>query len=269
MIKLTDSEFQYIVHYVKSNFGIDLSKKRVLLEGRLNNYLSEQGYPDFSSYFKAVEADKTGRELTNLLNKVTTNHTYFMRESEHFDYLRDVALPDVERRIRDYDLRFWCAAASTGEEPYSLAMILQDRYGQRTPRWDKTLLATDLSMKVLEIAQNGIYNNEALAKIPPSWKSKYFIKYDEGSMQVKPEIRKEIVFRRFNLMDPITVKKPYHIVFCRNVMIYFDTATKAALAERIYDAMAPGGYLFIGFTESLPKPSRFQYVEPSVYKKGV
>lgn len=269
LIKLKDDEFKYLVSYVQSNFGIDLHKKRVLLEGRLNSYLTDQGYQSFTEYIKAVEADKTGKELTNLLNKVTTNHTYFMREAEHFDFLRDYALPDIEKRIPDRDLRFWCAAASTGEEPYTLAMILHDRYGKRTPPWDKTLLATDLSMKVLEIAKNGFYPLESIESVPPSWKSGYFEQVDKDTVQVKPLIRNQVVYRRFNLMDKIVAKKPYHIVFIRNVMIYFDTPTKADLIERIYDVMAPGGYLFIGFTESLPKPTRFQYVKPSIYQKRV
>lgn len=268
MIKLNDSEFKYIVSYVKNNFGIDLGKKRVLLEGRLNGYLTSKGYTSFSDYFEAVKADSSGLELTNLLNKVTTNHTYFMRESEHFDFLQEHVLPEMERRVRDHDLRFWCAAASTGEEPYTLAMILHDYFGRRVPKWDKTLLATDLSMKVLDIARNGIYNDEALRDIPAEWKRRYFDRFDRESMQVKPEIRSQVVFSRFNLMDPIRAKRPYHIVFCRNVMIYFDTQTKAALADRLYNAMAPGGYLFLGLTESLPKPNRFNYLRPSVYQKG-
>lgn len=269
MIKLTDQEFHYLVKYVQSNFGIDLHKKRVLIEGRLNGYLLDKGYGSFSDYIKAVEADQSGKELTNLLNSVTTNHTYFMRESEHFTFLRDYALPDVERNIRNRDLRLWCAAASTGEEPYTLAMILQDHFGKRVPQWDTTLLATDLSAKVLEIAKNGIYANESIESIPASWKANYFTEVDKEHMQVKPQIRKQVVYRRFNLMDRIVAKKPFHIVFIRNVMIYFDTPTKADLIDRIYDVMAPGGYLFIGFTESLPRPTRFQYIKPSIYKKSL
>lgn len=268
MIKLTDQEFKHLVSYVQENYGIDLHKKRVLLEGRLNSYLVDNGYNSFTEYIKVIEADKTGLEVVNLLNKVTTNHTYFMRESEHFDYLKQVVLPQMERTVRDRDLRFWCAASSTGEEPYTLAMILEDYFGGRVPQWDKTLLATDLSVKVLDVAKNGIYPVESIEKIPSSWKNHYFQKYDDSAIQVKQKIRDQVVFRRFNLMDHIVAKKPYHIVFIRNVMIYFDTPTKADLIDRIYDVMAPGGYLFIGYTESLPKPTRFKYVKPSIYMKG-
>lgn len=268
MIKLTDKEFQYLINYVQRNFGIDLHKKRVLLEGRLSGYLQEHNYATFTEYIKAVEADRTGIELTNLLNKITTNHTYFMREAEHFQFLKSVVLPEWESRITDRDLRVWCAASSTGEEPYTLSMIMQDHFIGRVPAWNPKLLATDLSLKVLEIASNGIYPLDSIKEIPASWKSRYFTQYDAKHVQVKPEVRSKVQYRRFNLMDKIVVRKPFHVVFCRNVMIYFDTQTKADLANRIYDALMPGGYLFIGCTESLPKPNRFRYVRPSIYQKG-
>lgn len=269
MIKMTDKEFTYLVDYLKKNYGINLIHKRVLLEGRLTNYLAEQGYDNYTAYIKALEADKSGKELTNLLNKVTTNHTFFMRESDHFDYFRDRVLPILEKNVKDQDLRIWCAASSSGEEPYTLAMILNDYFGSKVPKWDKKLLASDLSIKVLEKAKLGIYPAESIKDIPETWKKKYFIKAPGDNVQVVPEIRNEIVYRQFNLMDPITAKKPYQVVFCRNVMIYFDAETKASLVDRIYNVLCPGGFLFIGHTESIPKPTRFNYIMPSVYQKGV
>ena len=268
MVKMTDKEFKYMVDYVKKHYGIDLSKKRVLLEGRLGNYMAERNFASYTEYMNALEADKSGKELINLLNKVTTNHTYFMRESNHFDFLRDNVFPQMERMVTSRDLRLWCAASSTGEEPYTLAMLLHDYFGKKSPRWDKTMLATDISMKVLTQAQEGVFAAEAIRDVPEHWKRNYFKKKDSDTVQVVQDIRDQVVFRRFNLMDPINAKKPYHVVFCRNVMIYFDAPTKAALIDRIYDAMAPGGYLFIGYTETLPKPTRFKYVMPSVYQKG-
>ena len=269
MVKITDSEFKYLVNYIKTNYGVNLTQKRVLLEGRLTAYLEENGYKDYTSYIKALEADKTAKEITILLNKVTTNHTYFMRESEHFDFFAKKVLPWLEQEVRDRDLRIWCAASSTGEEPYTLAMILQDYFSTRGSRWDKTILASDLSLKVLEIAKRGEYAAESIKEVPDVWKRKYFRPSGEGNYRIVDELRSEIVFRQFNLMDPIVAKKPFHVVFCRNVMIYFDAPTKAAVVDRIYHAMRPGGYLFIGLTESLAKPTPFQYVMPSVYRKGV
>lgn len=268
MIKITDQEFQYLVDYLKKNYGINLQQKRVLLEGRLTSYLMDNGYKDYGEYIKVLVADKTGKEITTLLNKVTTNHTYFMRESEHFDYLKNVVLPKLERSVKDRDLRIWCAASSSGEEPYTLAMILNDYFGNMTPKWDKKILASDLSMKVLEKAKEGVYLEEGIKDVPDVWKKKYFKKHDAETVQVVPEIRSEVIYRQFNLMDPINAKKPYQVIFCRNVMIYFDAPTKADLVERMYDVLVPGGYLFIGHTESIAKPTRFNYIMPSVYQKG-
>jgi chemotaxis protein methyltransferase CheR len=268
MISIKDDEFKYLVNMVKSKYGINLTQKRVLLEGRLTNYLTEQGYGDYRTYIQVLERDQTGKEITNFLNKVTTNHTYFMRESDHFDFFRDRVLPLLERKVTDRDLRIWCAASSTGEEPYTLAMILADYFGSKTPPWDKRLLATDLSEKVLVQARQGQYLREDIEKLPEAWMKKYFRKVNDDAMQVVDTIRKEIIFRKFNLMDKIVAKRPYHVIFCRNVMIYFDAATKADLVERMYDVMAPGGFLFVGHTESVAKPTRFNYVMPSVYQKG-
>ena len=268
MIKIKDEEFQFLVDYLKKNFGINLIHKRVLMEGRLGSYLAQNGYNNYAEYIKVLKEDKSGAELTNLLNKVTTNHTYFMREPEHFDYLANVVLPSIETRIPKRDLRTWCAASSSGEEPYTLAMILHDYFGAKSPTWDKTLLATDISQKVLDLAKEGVYLEESIEKIPASWKNKYFQKHGPGTVQVSSEIKKQVVYRIFNLMDPIKYKEPFHIIFCRNVMIYFDAPTKSAVVDRLHDALHPGGYLFVGHTESLARPTRFQYVMPSVYQKG-
>ncbi len=269
MVKINDQEFAYLVGYLKENFGINLTQKRVLLDGRMSTYLAQQGYQSYTEYIQALKADKTGKELQNLLNRVTTNHTYFMREPEHFEYFGKVVLPYLEQTVKDRDLRIWCAASSSGEEPYTLAMILHDYFGHKVPEWDKVLLATDISQKVLDIAKQGIYPEEAIAKIPDQWKRKYFRALPGGKVQVVDAIRSQVVYRIFNLMDPIRYKKPYHVIFCRNVMIYFDTPTKAAVVEKLYDALAPGGYLFIGHTEAIARPTRFHYIMPSVYQKGV
>ena len=268
-ISISDNEFLTLTGYIKGTYGINLQQKRGLLEGRLNNYLVRSGYKSYADYILALKNDTTGREITNLLNKVTTNHTFFMRESEHFEFLRTTVLPQLECNVHDRDLRIWCAASSSGEEPYTLAMILEDYFGGKRPEWDKRLLASDLSQEILEKAIVGVYPNEGIADIPPSWRKKYFKPHGDTHMQVCEKTRSQVSFRIFNLMDPIVAKKPYHVVFCRNVMIYFDAPTKADLANRIYDVMAPGGYLFVGQTESLVRPTRFNYVMPSVYQKGM
>ncbi len=266
---ITDSEFQRIVTYVKRNFGIDLSQKRVLVGGRLENYLVRNGYANYNEFMEKVEKNPKGSEATDLINILTTNHTYFMRESEHFDFMKNVALPWAKSKaMGTKDLRVWCGASSTGEEPYTLAMIIKDFFGVENSAWDTRLLATDISMKVLGHASKGVYLREDVEPLPASWKKRYFKQISQEEFRVKDELKKEVIFRQFNLMDPITFKKRFHIVFLRNVMIYFQDDTKYQLIQRIYDHMEPGGYLFIGLTERLDRQMvKFNYVQPSIYRK--
>lgn len=266
---ITDSEFLRIVTYVKKNFGIDLSQKRVLVGGRLENYLVRNGYANYNEFMEKVEKNPKGAEATDMINILTTNHTYFMRESEHFEFMKNVALPWAKAKARGTkDLRVWCGASSTGEEPYTLAMIIKDFFGVEHAAWDTRLLATDISMKVLNHASRGVYLREDVEPLPVNWKRHYFKQISQEEFRVKDELKKEVIFKQFNLMDPITFKKKFHIVFLRNVMIYFQDDTKYQLIQRIYDHMEPGGYLFIGLTERLDRQMvKFNYVQPSIYRK--
>lgn len=266
---ITDSEFLRIVTYVKKNFGIDLSQKRVLVGGRLENYLVRNGYANYNEFMEKVEKNPKGGEATDLINILTTNHTYFMREAEHFEFMKNVALPWAKSKaMGTKDLRVWCGASSTGEEPYTLAMIIKDFFGVEHAAWDTRLLATDISMKVLSHASRGVYLREDVDPLPVNWKRRYFKQISPEEFRVKEELKKEVIFRQFNLMDPITFKKRFHIVFLRNVMIYFQDDIKYPLIQRIYDHMEPGGYLFIGLTERLDRQMvKFNYVQPSIYRK--
>lgn len=268
---LSEKEFQHIVCYVKGRYGIDLSQKRVLISGRLENYLLRNGYQSYSEYIRMVEQNPTGSEAVNLVNVLTTNHTYFMREFIHFEYLQKCVLPWIKttQENRGKDVRIWSAASSTGEEPYTIQMVLSDFFNLDKV-WDTQILATDISTKVLEKAKSGVYLAEQLQSVPENWKRRYFRNINPEEYQVKDEIRRKIIFRTFNLMDEIPFRGKFHVVFLRNVMIYFEEETKRQLLERIYQHMADGGYLFIGTTESIDKTStRFQYVQPSIYRKIV
>ncbi len=266
---IREEEFRRIVQYVKAQCGIDLADKRVLVTGRLDNYLARRGFEDYTQYMKAVEQDYTGKEAKNLINSLTTNHTYFMREFEHFEFLKNQILPDLKKREqRTKDLRIWSAACSTGEEPYMLAMVLQDFFALEQNLWDTTVLATDLDTKVLEYAQRGQYLTEHMEPIPEDWRRRYFTRINDMQWEVKPQLKKEVIFRQFNLMNPFQFKKKFHVVFLRNVMIYFDEPTKRDLVERIYQYLEPGGYLIIGATEFIDRnASKFQYVRPSIFRK--
>lgn len=266
---ITDNEFQRIVGYIKQHYGIDLSQKRVLVGGRLENYLVRNGFANYNELMTKVEKNPKGSEATDLINILTTNHTYFMRETEHFEFLKNVALPWAKSKtMNTKDLRVWCGASSTGEEPYTLAMIINDFFGVNHSGWDTRLLATDISMRVLQHASKGVYLREDIEPLPVNWKRHYFKQISQDEFRVKDELKREVIFRQFNLMDPITFKKRFHIVFLRNVMIYFQDDTKYSLIQRIYDHMEPGGYLFIGLTERLDRQMvKFNYVQPSIYRK--
>lgn len=165
-------------------------------------------------------------------------------------------------------MRLWSGASSTGEEPYALAMVLLDYFGIESSQWDTRILATDVSTRVLEHAIKGVYLKEEIAPIPSHWKQKYFKQISAEEFQVKDELKKQVIYRKFNLMSPFPFKRKFHVVFLRNVMIYFEDDTKYELVKKIYDFTEPGGYLFIGTTESLDRDkTQFQYVQPSIYRK--
>lgn len=266
---ITDVEFLRIVNYVKSNYGIDLSQKRALITGRLDNYLVRNGYTSYSEFMSRVEGNIDNAAVRDLIDNLTTNHTYFMREAEHFRFLKEVVLPEVKSSLADSkDLRTWCAAASTGEEAYTLAMIYKDFFALEDRMWDTTVLATDISTRVLEHAMRGQYLREQIEPLPDTWKRRYFRNVGTEECVVTEELKSEVVFRKFNLMEPLPFRQKLHIVFIRNVMIYFDEETKDDLVKRIYDMLVPGGYMFIGTTESIDKSKTdFKFVRPSVYRK--
>lgn len=270
MLRITDDEFKILAQYIKEHSGIHLKdEKKTLLVGRLSNMLSELGMKDFMSYYNFLKNDEGGKEISRLIDKITTNHTYFMREAEHFSYFSDVVLPFWEEHAKNNDLRIWCAASSSGEEPYTLAMILEDYFQSKPVKWDKKLLATDLSLNVLNQAKQGIYSVERVSTLPKMWILNHFDRVDEYSYQIKGSLKNEVIYRRFNLMEPVfPFKRKFHVVFCRNVMIYFDNETKEALINRIYDQMEYGGFLFIGHSESINRErTKFKYIKPAVYRK--
>lgn len=265
---ITDSEFKQIVTFMKSNYGINLSAKKNLIVGRLENFLNHNGYKSYNEYMEEVVKDKTGAEAKNLINHLTTNHTYFWREPIHFEFMRDVVLPELSiTEASKKALNIWTAASSTGEEPYTIVMVLKEFFKDK-PGWDTRILATDISTNVLEKAKEGIYLKEQITVLPERWQKTYFSSISDEECQVKLQYKNEVSYRIQNLMDPFRFKTNFHIIFLRNVMIYFDEETKRKLIDKIYDVLLPGGYLFIGTTEMINKAStKLQYVKPSIYRK--
>lgn len=271
MEKIKRDEFLRLVHYMREQYGINLEQKQTLVEGRLWSVIQKHGFKSLDEYFQFVVADKTGEEAKTLVTRLTTNYTYFMREEQHYKFLTGRVLPDLVPVLRDKDLRIWSAGCSSGEEPYTTAMVLDDYFGPSKREWDCKVLATDISPQVLQMAKEAMYPEDRLKNLPAEWKRKYFDKVkDTDLFHVRPAIQQEVIFRSFNLMERnFPFKKKFHVIFCRNVMIYFNKETRDALVERYYDALEVGGYLFIGLSETVSKTdTRFTFVQPSIYRKG-
>ncbi len=263
---ISDEDFRKLTNFIKSQYGITLEAKRQLVTSRLSSLLAEQGCNDFSQFVTQLLKERDPQKIEQVLNRLTTNYTFFMREKEHFDFFTKVILPELVRKHqRNKVLAIWSAGCSSGEEPYNLSMYIKDYLGMQAGQWDTRILATDISQKALATAKKGIY--EVPDTVPEVWRRKYFKKVEGSRYAVSPEIRNNVIFQTFNLMDPIKFKLKFDVIFCRNVMIYFDQPTKDALVRRFYDATVPGGYLMISHSENLSKDAPYVTVAPSTFQK--
>lgn len=270
MVTIGEQEFRQFTDFVKANYGIHFkSEKKTLIAGRLGSVLTSMNFKSLAEYMSYVRSDRTGQAVSVMLDKITTNYTFFLREAEHFSYFRDRVMPYLTKTVRDCDLRIWSAACATGEEPYTLAMLIDEFFGPHKMAWDTKILATDISKKALSTAQAGIYAKEKISDLPEGWKRRYFKEHDGERVILAEKIRNEVIFSDINLMEPkFPFRRKMHVIFCRNVMIYFENDTKDRLVERLYDVTEPGGYLFIGHSESLDRQkTRYKYVMPAVYRK--
>ncbi len=270
MPEMTEAEYHKLAQLIYSVSGISLKEsKQTLLTSRLAGVLAQSGRKTFTEYYNSLIADTSGASVAALVDRITTNHTYFMREPAHFNYFRDTVLPYLKSKVADRDLRVWSAACSTGEEPYALAMILDEFLDTEKSRWDCQVLATDLSEKVLKDASRGVYTQERIEPLPALWKQRYLKRLPDGNYEIADRIKKEVIYRRFNLIEPVyPFRKKFHVIFCRNVMIYFDAETRASIINKLYDMTEPGGYLFIGHSEAIDRSkSKYKYVLPAVYRR--
>lgn len=266
-LTLSDPDFTRLHQFIRKNYGIDLSRKKQLVSSRLSVTVQEMGFDDFTSFINDLLNKRDPEKLDMVLNKLTTNYTFFMREEQHYQFFEKVALPEIiKRHQHDKVLSIWSAGCSSGEEPYNISMYIKEFLGRDAANWDTRVLATDISQRALQKAKEGMY--ELPDTIPEKWKTQYFKPTGvEGRFEVAPAIKSNVIFRTFNLMDPIKFKLKFDIIFCRNVMIYFEQETKDALCRRFYDASAQGGYLFIGHSESIDKNTKYQTLAPATYQK--
>lgn len=263
---ISDEDFNRLTNFIKTQYGITLQEKRQLVTSRLSSLVADQGYTSFTPFVTQLLKEKDPQKIELVLNRLTTNYTFFMRETEHFEFFTKVVLPElVHKYEKKKSIAIWSAGCSSGEEPYNLTMYIKDFLGLQASQWDTRILATDISQQALAKAKKGIY--EVPDTVPESWRRKYFKKVEGNRYAVTPDVRNNVIFQTFNLMDPIKFRTKFDVIFCRNVMIYFDQPTKDALVRRFYDATVPGGYLMISHSENLSKNSPYITVAPSTFRK--
>jgi len=269
-MKLTDNEFKQLADFIKRYYGISLKEeKRTLIETRLSDMLIKRGIPSYSTLYSMLIEERNGDLRREVETRITTNYTYFMRETDTFSFFETTILPWIEKVCKDKSLRVWSAGCSSGEEAYNIAMIIADYFMHKDKLWDKQILATDISDKVLISAKLGIYSEDKIQTLPSHWKSMYLQKYDNMNFVFKDIIKKEIMFKKFNLMDPFfPYRKKFHTIFCRNVMIYFDENTRNEIIGKFVDNLEVGGFFLIGKTESIDKKMHnLEYIKPGIYRK--
>jgi chemotaxis protein methyltransferase CheR len=269
--QLTDAEFDRIRVLVREHTGISLSEtKRQLVYGRLARRLRALKLTTFGEYIELLERGEAD-ELEEFTNAVTTNLTSFFREPHHFEYLAQQALPELVARDAGRNrLRVWCCAASTGEEPYSIAMILREAQSLLAG-WDVKLLATDLDSNVLAQGKAGVYTRDRFGTVSGKRVSRFFTEVARDGakrLSATDELRNLVTFKQLNLMHEWPMKGPFDAIFCRNVIIYFDKDTQRALFERMAALQRPGDFLFLGHSESLYRVSdRYELIGRTIYRR--
>jgi chemotaxis protein methyltransferase CheR len=260
--ELAPGEFEEIRRMAHRAFGLDLKPgKEQLVAARLGRMMRGGRHRSYRELCRSILDDRTGESLAALIDALATNHTNFLREPDHFAFLRDTIAPTLRYRR---PLEIWCAACSTGEEVWTLACTLNDALPGTQPR----VVATDISRKALAFAQRASYPAARCEPLPGLWLSRYFAETPSGEFTVRPAVRQQASFSRLNLMEPLNWGRKFPVIFCRNVMIYFDAAVQQAVTERLAGALEPGGYLFVGHAESLTRFSHsLEYVRPAVYRK--
>jgi chemotaxis protein methyltransferase CheR len=265
---LTDGDLRAIVALVYKKSGISLHMgKRELVAARLQKRLRQLGFSSYKEYLARLSQDRSGEELTVLLDAIVTNHTSFFREPQHFVFLRDQVVPAFDDEARANGIEGWCAASSSGEEPVTIAITLLEAGLARF-----RLLSSDLSTKALAVARRGTYKIDKVQGIPPPLLRKYFEKglgAQAGLARVVPEVRRLIEYRALNLIAMERLDRIFDFIFCRNVMIYFDKPTQQRVVSMLEQHLVPGGYLFIAHSEGLSGIAHsLKWVAPAVYRRS-
>ncbi|NQU06779.1 MAG: protein-glutamate O-methyltransferase CheR [Calditrichaeota bacterium] len=273
LIELKDSEFHAIRDLVYDKSGINLGEqKRSLIVGRLQKILRQNGLRNFKEYYDYVITDTSDSRITELLDRISTNHTFFWRENYHYEFFTETVLPYITKYLRSQnrnDIRIWCAGCSSGEEPYTLAMLVLEYFNNSIISWDIGILATDIADSVLKKAVVGNYDRENVLKMPPKLINNYFSEESDSSYTIKQVVKQIVTFKKLNLVtDDFPFKGKFQTIFCRNVMIYFDHPTRKELVINFSRFIEPEGYLIIGHSETLGRNvAEFTNLKPTIYRK--
>lgn len=269
---MTDQEYTYFSQLVMRETGIKLGpEKRDMLLLRLIRRLKAVQLPDFKSYIAYLRSKNGAQELIFLIDAVSTNKTDFFRESIHFDYIRDTILPRMIEEDDSRSVSVWSAGCSSGEEPYTIAMVLEDYFSQHYG-WQYRILASDVSTRMLAAAQKGIYTDKGALQVPLTYRKKYIMSGKgkfEGSVRIVPQLRAKLRFARVNFRENVwPIEEKFDIIFCRNVIIYFDLEMQKHMFRKFYDYLYPGGYMIIGSSETLKYINEeFVMVGPTIYQR--
>lgn len=264
---MTQSDYDYISQTVYKECGIVLSEqKKDMVYSRLARRIRALKLTNFASYIDYLENNHDA-EFGEFINAITTNLTSFFREPHHFDFLADTIFPEMKKNHQlDKRVRIWSAGCSTGMEPYSIAMTMANKFPKD---WDFKILATDLDTNVLAAAKEGIYEGQSVTGIDDDKLKKFFLHDSQSARyKVKENLGKCITFKQLNLLQPWPMKGPFDVIFCRNVVIYFDMETKNALFDKYADMLRPGGYLILGHSETMSREvTRFESLGRTIYRK--
>ena len=271
---LTSEEYAKFCEYFYRKTGIFYEvNKKYYVERRIADRVIKTDSVDFQEYFSVLRFQFGGNELQHIVNSLTVNETYFFREDYQFDALVNGIMPELARSRRNGEpIRIWSLPCSSGEEPYSIAINILEFWDQ-ADQWNIEIYASDIDSKILNEAQRGIYGTRSLGRVPAHLKSKYFVRYDEDNMQICKELRESIDFSLVNIMDPLQMRRlaDINVIFCRNLLIYFDDVARREAVDLLFETMAPGGYICLGHSESMSRMSSLflprKFGDTLVYQK--
>lgn len=272
-IKMSNAIFDKFSKFIKDELGIKMPvEKKIMLESRLQKRLKALNFQSFEDYYSYVfSSNGKETELIHMMDIVTTNKTDFFREPAHFDFMQEVVIPEFTNQYGNRQMKIWSAGCSSGEEPYTIAMVLNEAVEKRNI-YDYQILGTDISVSILQKAYDGIYQYSRVEPIPNTLLKKYFLKHKDPEkkiVRVIPKLRNKTSYQRLNFMDDYyNIQDTYDLIFCRNVLIYFDRETQEKVINRLCTKLKTGGYFFLGHSESITGFNvPLQNIKPTVFRK--